>query len=417
MCARRLHYFFKIMNRKFGGVENMKQKLMQMLEARKEEMIQIRRYLHENPEISFQEEKTAQYIVDFYKGKDVEVRTNVGNGYGIIVTITGAKPGKTIGLRADFDALPITEETDVPFKSKNEGVMHACGHDGHTAYMLILADCLIQLKDEISGTIKIIHQHAEEVPPGGAKSIVESGVLDDLDAVYGAHLFPTHPAGFIGYRSGDAFAGRTYFKLIVQGRGGHGSSPHLANDSIVAAAHFVTTVQTVISRRLNPFDMGVVTIGSFDGKGTFNVIKDSVEIEGDVRYMTVETQAIIDREIHRIVKGLEVEFGVTCELSYVADYPPLKNDAHITEKTVELLQNANDSDITEISEYPMLSGSEDFAYYLEKTPGTFLCIGCKPKGVDVAHFNHHPKFDIDEDALLVVAKAIGQVVCSYSESL
>lgn len=392
----------------------MKEQLIKMLEDRKDEMIQIRRYLHEHPELSFKEEKTAQYIIDFYKGKDVEIETNVGNGYGIIVTIKGGKPGKTIGLRADFDALPITEETDLPFKSKNEGVMHACGHDGHTAYMLILADCLIQLKDSLSGTIKIIHQHAEEVPPGGAKSIIETGILDDLDAVFGIHLFPTHPSGFIGYRSGYAFAGRTYFKLVVQGRGGHGSSPHLANDSIVAASYFVTAIQTVISRRINPFEMGVVTIGSFDGKGTFNVIKDSVEIEGDVRYMTGETQKIIDQEIHRIVKGLESQFDVTCELTYTADYPPLKNDPQITNEVINILKTSNDPDINDIAEYPMLSGSEDFAYYLEKAPGAFLCIGCKPKGVDVAHFNHHPKFDIDEDALLVAAKSVGHIVSHYS---
>src|SRR4051794_28497520 len=140
----------------------MKSELMELLESRSDEMIAIRRHLHENPELSFKEEKTAQYIADFYKGKDVEVQTNVGNGYGIVVTIKGDKPGKTLGLRADFDALPIQEETDVPFKSKKDGVMHACGHDGHTAYLLILADCLIQLKSSIAGTIKIIHQHAEE---------------------------------------------------------------------------------------------------------------------------------------------------------------------------------------------------------------------------------------------------------------
>ena len=201
--------------------------------------------------------------------------------------------------------------------------MHACGHDGHTAYLLVLADCLIQLKSSLSGTIKIIHQHAEETPPGGAKSIVESGLLDDLDAVYGVHLFPTNPAGDVGYRSGFAMAGSTYFKLVIKGVGGHGSSPHMANDAIVAGAHFVTAIQTVISRRLNPFDMGVITIGSFDGKGSFNVIKDSVELEGDVRYMTDENEELIDKEIHRIVSGIEAEFGVTCELDYIPDYPPL----------------------------------------------------------------------------------------------
>jgi amidohydrolase len=394
----------------------MKTQLMEMLESRKEEIIEIRRYLHEHPELSFQEQKTAQYIANFYKGKDVEVQTNVGNGYGIIITIKGGKPGKTIGLRADFNALPIVEETDVPFKSKNEGVMHACGHDGHTAYLLVLADCLIQLKADMAGTIKIIHQHAEETPPGGAKSIVESGVLDDLDAIFGIHLFPNKPAGSIGFRSGYAMAGRTYFKLKIQGVGGHGSSPHMANDSIVAGAHFVTAVQTIISRRLNPFDVGVVTIGSFDGKGSFNVIKDSVELEGDVRYMNGETQQLIEKEIRRMVKGIEVEFGVSCELTYTADYPPLYNDPELTAVAKTAIENADDPDIKEIYEGAMISGSEDFAYYLEKIPGCFFYIGASPKGVENPYFNHHPKFDIDEEALLVAAKAVGQVVCRYCEA-
>ncbi len=389
----------------------MKEQLMKMLEQRKDEMIQIRRHLHENPELSFQEEKTAQYIVDFYNGKDVEIQTNVGNGYGIIVTIKGGKPGKTIGLRADFDALPIHEETDVPFKSKNEGVMHACGHDAHTAYLLVLADCLIELKDELAGTIKVIHQHAEEVPPGGAKSMVESGLLDGVDAVYGIHLFPTDPAGVVGYHSGYSMAGRTYFNLKIQGVGGHGSSPHLANDAIVAGAHFVTAIQTIVSRRLDPFSMGVITIGSFDGKGQFNVIKDSVELEGDVRYMTTEVQELIDKEVHRITKGIEEEFGVKCELDYVSDYPPLFNDPEITAGVVAALQSSTEPEITSVKEFPMFSGSEDFAYYAAKYPACFFYIGCKPKGVEKAYFNHHPKWDIDEDALLVAAKAVAEVVC------
>jgi amidohydrolase len=394
---------------------NVKSKLMNMLEARKGEIVQIRRHLHENPELSFKEEKTAQYIIDFYKGKGVSIQTNVGNGLGIIVTIEGGKPGKTIGLRADFDALPITEEAEVPFRSKNEGVMHACGHDGHTAYLLVLADCINELKDSLSGTIKIIHQHAEETPPGGAKSMMESGALDELDAVFGIHLFPSHPAGVVGYRGGYSMAGRTYFKLAIKGVGGHGSSPHMANDAIVAGAHFVTAVQTVISRRLNPFDMGVVTIGSFDGKGSFNVIKDRIEIEGDVRYMTAETQQLIDKEIHRIVKGIETEFDVQCELTYVPDYPPLYNDPELTEFVKNSLESMNDKEIKKVVEFPVFSGSEDFSYYAEKIPGCFFYIGCKPKGVEKAYFNHHPKFNIDEDALLIASKSVAQVVCRFYE--
>lgn len=393
----------------------MRSKLMEMLEARKDEMIAIRRHLHQYPELSFEEENTAQYIIDFYKGKDVQVETNVGNGYGIIVTITGKKPGKKIGLRADFDALPITEEADVAFKSKNEGVMHACGHDAHTAYMLVLADCLIELKDEINGTIKIIHQHAEEVPPGGAKSIVESGKLDDLDAIFGIHILPLDEAGVVGYHSGYSFSGRAYFKLKIQGLGGHGSSPHKANDAIVAGAHFVTAVQTIVSRRINPIDTGVVTIGSFDGKGSFNVIKDSIEIEGDIRYMTDETQAVIAKEMKRIVEGIQVQFGVECTLDYEADYPPLYNDPGYTTFVAEALKAVDDKDIKEVKEYPALAPSEDFAYYLEKIPGSYFFIGCTPKGVKEPYFNHHPKFDIDEDSILVAAKSVGHVVCSFFE--
>ena len=393
----------------------MKDKLMKMLEGRKEEIIEIRRYLHEHPELSFEEASTSKYIEEFYKGKDVKVETNVGGGYGVIVTITGGKPGKTIGLRADFDALPIFEETDVPFKSKNPGVMHACGHDGHTAYLLVLADCLIQLKDEIPGTIKIIHQPAEEVPPGGAIGIIESGLLDDLDHIFGIHLLPLGPSGVVGYNSGYVFPGRAYFKLKIQGVGGHGSSPHLANDAIVAGSYFVTAIQTIVSRRLNPFDMGVITIGSFNGNGTFNVIKDSVEIEGDVRAMTEETRKLIEQEIHRIAKGIEVEFDVTCELTYTPDYPPLYNDPEVTEMVATCLRNAKDKDITDIREFPKMAPSEDFAHYAEKFPACFFYICCTPKGIEKPYFNHHPKFDIDEDALLVAAKAVGQVVCGYYE--
>lgn len=384
-----------------------------MLQERKDEITQIRRHLHEHPELSFHEAETAKFIQDFYKGKDVEVATEVGNGHAIVVTIKGGKPGKTIALRADFDALPIEEQTELPFKSKNPGVMHACGHDGHTAYLLVLADCLIQLKENIPGTIKIVHQHAEETPPGGAKSVVESGILDDVDQIFGIHVFPFGESGQVYYHSGYAMAGRTYFKLKIQGVGGHGSSPHMANDAIVAGAYFVTAIQTVVSRRLNPFDTGVITIGSFDGKGSFNVIKDAVELEGDVRYMNTENRDKMDAEIHRIVAGMEAMFGVTVELTYTNDYPPLYNDPAVTEQVVASLQKGVGEYLTGISEYDMLSGSEDFAYYLQKIPGVFFYIGAKPKNTSNAYFNHHPKFDIDEDALLVAAKSVADVVLDY----
>ncbi|RAM11144.1 amidohydrolase, partial [Listeria ivanovii] len=271
----------------------------------------------------------------------------------------------------------------------------------------------ISLKENIPGVIKIVHQHAEETPPGGAKSVVESGILNDVDQIFGIHVFPFGDSGEVYHHSGYSMAGRTYFKLKIQGVGGHGSSPHMANDAIVASAYFVTAVQTIISRRLNPFDTGVVTIGSFDGKGSFNVIKDAVELEGDVRYMNTENRNKIDAEIHRIVAGIEAMFGVTTELTYTNDYPPLYNDPNVTEQVVASLQKGVGEYLTAVSEYEMLSGSEDFAYYLEKIPGVFFYIGAKPKNTEQAYFNHHPKFDIDEDALLVAAKSVAEVVLDY----
>src|SRR3954447_18645792 len=328
----------------------MKNQLMSMLESRKDEIIEIRRYLHENPELSFKEEKTAQYIIDFYKGKDVEIQTNVGNGYGIIVTIKGGKLGKTIGLRADFDALPIVEEADVPFASKNEGVMHACGHDGHTAYMLVLAETLAEFKEQLKGTIRVIHQPAEEPPPGGAIGMIKAGVLDGVDAIIGIHVMSNMKTGHIYYRSGNTQTGRSYFKLVVQGRGGYGSSPHLANDAIVAASSFVMNVQTIVSRRINPFDTASITIGNFDGKGSFNVIKDSVTIEGDVRTMSPETREIVETELRTFTEGLEKSYGVKSTFEYTNDYPVLYNDPEVTEHVRQALEQASIPEVEAVLE-------------------------------------------------------------------
>ena len=390
--------------------------LMKMLEERKDEMIAIRRHLHENAEPSFQEVETAKYIAAFYEGKDVKIDKEIGGKLGIVVTIKGGKPGKTIGLRADFDALPLKEETGLPFASKNEGAMHACGHDGHTAYLMVLADCLIKLKDQLSGTVKIIHQNAEEMAPGGAKDIVASGVLNDLDYVFGIHFLPNGPAGTVGWHKGYTFTGRSYMKLKIKGMGGHGSSPHLANDAIVAGAYFVTEAQTVISRRLNPFDVGVITIGSFDGKGQFNIIKDSVELEGDIRCMSDNAREIVDKELHNLVAGLERGYGVTCDFTYKNDYPPLYNDEIVTDEVVKILEKAKarDKDIKEVKEFPAQAPSEDFSYYNDICKGCYFFIAATPKGVDKPAYNHSPKFDIDEDAILVAAKAVGYVLLGMS---
>jgi amidohydrolase len=390
---------------------SLKEKLFKQLEDNEDRMIQIRRHLHENPELSFKEEKTAQFIEEFYRDKEVSITTNVGNGNGIIVEIEGgAGEGPTLGLRADFDALPIVEEANVEFKSKNEGVMHACGHDGHTAYLLILGEALIDLKDEWKGKIKLIHQHAEEEPPGGAKSIVASGILDDLDEVYGIHLFPTIDVGDITVCAEEAMTGRSNFELKIQGSGGHGAMPHTTNDALVAGGYFVTTAQTIVSRRMNPNDSVVVSITAFDAPGGYNVIQDSVTLRGTVRYLSMDNQEPIYEEMERLVKGLEVTYGVECTLDYVYDYPVLYNTPEIIDEIEETLSESAGSYFEKVYRDKPQAASEDFAYYLQEKPGAFIFVGAKPEGVENAYPNHHPKFEVNEKSLIISAKAMADII-------
>lgn len=385
--------------------------LVERLREKEDRMIEIRRYLHQHPELSFKEVETPKYIADFYKDKDCKVETNIGQN-GVKVTIDSGKPGKTLAIRADFDALPIKEEIGLPFASKNEGVMHACGHDAHTAYMLILAETLIEMKDQFKGKVVIIHQPAEEMPPGGAQGMIKDGVLDGVDHVLGAHVMSTMEAGKVFYKEGFVQTGRAYFKLTVHGKGGHGSSPHMANDAIVAGANFVTTAQTVVSRRLSPFETGVVTIGSFDGKGQFNVIKDSIEIEGDVRALTDDTRDTIEKELTRLVKGLESTFGVTCDFEFNKDYPALYNDPEFTSYVADTINNAEDNDIKGVEECEPQPPSEDFAFYAVELPSTFIYSGAAPEDGEI-YPHHHPKFNISESSMLVAAEAVGTVVLDY----
>lgn len=385
--------------------------LVERLREKEDRMIEIRRYLHQHPELSFKEVGTPKYIANFYKDKDCKVETNVGQN-GVKVTIDSGKPGKTLAIRADFDALPIKEETGLPFASENEGVMHACGHDAHTAYMLILAETLIEMKDQFKGKVIVIHQPAEEMPPGGAQGMIKDGVLEGVDHVLGAHVMSTMEAGKVFYKEGFVQTGRAYFKLTVHGKGGHGSSPHMANDAIVAGANFVTTAQTVVSRRLSPFETGVVTIGSFDGKGQFNVIKDSIEIEGDVRALTDDTRDTIEKELTRLVEGLESTFGVTCDFEFNKDYPALYNNPEFTSYVADTIKNAGDNDIKGVEECEPQPPSEDFAFYAVELPSTFIYSGAAPEDGEI-YPHHHPKFNISESSMLVAAEAVGTVVLDY----
>ncbi len=290
--------------------------------------------------------------------------------------------------------------------------MHACGHDGHTAYLLILAESLAELKDEINGTVKIIHQPAEEVAPGGAKPMIEAAVLEDVDKVFGIHLMTDMDLGKVYYRSGNTQTGRANFNMTITGKGGHGAYPNTANDAIVAGAAFVTNVQSIISRRVNPFDMATVTIGNFDGKGQNNVIQNSVELGGDVRTMSKESREVIEKEFHKYAKGLEEMYSVDVDLDYKNDYPVLYNDPEETERVVEALKTHPIPEITGVEETDQVAASEDFAYYLEEVPGSYFYVGAVPADEE-AYPHHHPKFFINEESLTIAAKAIAAVVDEY----
>ncbi|MBO1198700.1 amidohydrolase [Staphylococcus simiae] len=387
---------------------NLRETVFKKIEDKQQRIIELRRHLHSHPELSFEEENTSQFIKDFYKDKDVKMHTDLNGQHGLVVEINGGQPGNTIALRADFDALPIKEDTGLEFASQHEGVMHACGHDAHTAYLLGVAEALIEVKEDLPGTVKIIHQHAEEVPPGGAQDILASGVLDDVDEVYGIHFFPNLDVGTIFVHQGEAFAGRSNFDMHIQGKGGHAAMPQNTNDALVAGAYFVTEAQTVVSRRIDPLESAVVSISAFEAPGGYNVIQDNVTLRGTVRYMNEDLKETLYNEINNIAQGLETTFNVKVNLDYKYDYPVLYNNDKQTDAVQQILEQAQGSYVTDVVDLGPITGSEDFAYYLTDKPGTFIVVGAKPVDHEVYPL-HHPKMVLNEDGFQVAAKAIADI--------
>jgi amidohydrolase len=384
--------------------------LFSKLENYYEEMVSIRRYLHQHPELSFQEVNTANYIKAYYENLGIEVKGNVG-GNGVVAKIYGSKPGNTIALRADFDALPIQEENEVPYKSLTPGVMHACGHDGHTATLLVLAKALNELKDELEGTYVMIHQHAEEYAPGGAISMIKDGCLDGVDAIFGTHLWASEPTGKIQYRKGPIMAAADRFEIHIQGQGGHGAQPHKTKDAVVIASQLVLNLQQIVSRKVNPVESAVLSVGSFVAENAFNVIADKAKLVGTVRTFSEDVRTLIEKEIERVVKGTCMT--ADCEYTYEFDrgYPAVVNHDNETDFLVDCVSSIPGVETVEESELQM--GGEDFAYYLQHVKGTFFFTGARPEGVPAAYPHHHPKFDIDEKALLVAAKTLGSAALNY----
>lgn len=376
-----------------------------------EEVVSWRRHLHQYPELSFQENETAKYIKEQLEsfGFD-EIRTEVG-GHGIVATLTGTELGKTIALRADFDALPIDDEKDVPYRSKNPGVMHACGHDGHTAALLGTAKALIQHRSFIKGKVVFIFQPAEETPPGGAKFMIEEKALEGVDYVFGAHLASDIPVGKVAVGDGYKMAAVDKFKITLQGKGGHGARPHDAIDPIVIGSDVVSALQKIVSRRVNPLQSAVVTIGVFESGKAFNVIPDKARLEGTVRSFDGDVRESVKANIHSIVQGITEGFGAKFEIDYVHGYPALYNHPEETAIVRDLFEDQFSRD--GVVEFEPGMGAEDFSYYLLEKPGTFFKVGSQNED-EATHFpHHHPRFDIDERALLNTEKAFVKIISHY----
>jgi len=370
--------------------------LQEKIEEVKEEVIAWRRYLHQHPELSFQEEKTSQYIYDTLASfGNIELTRPTKTS--VVGKIIGAKPGKTIAFRADMDALPIEEENNSPFRSTNPGVMHACGHDGHTAMLLGAAKVLSALKDEIEGEIRLIFQHAEELFPGGAEELVQAGVMEGVDAVIGAHLWAPLEIGKIGIVYGPMMAAPDTFYITVKGKGGHAALPHETVDSIAIAAQVVTNLQHIVSRNTDPLDPLVLSVTQFVAGTTHNVIPGTVEICGTVRSFDANLRKSVPVLMERIVKGLTEAHGAGYAFDYQYGYRPVINQEEITKAVEESIIDLYGEEAVDRMKPNM--GGEDFSAYLQKARGTFFYIGAGNPDKEAVYPHHHARFAIDEDAL------------------
>ena len=357
-----------------------------------------RRDFHQYPELSFQEYRTAETISKHLVSFGIEDRTEVGKT-GVVGEIVFGD-GPTIALRADMDALPIQEVGDLKYKSKNEGVMHACGHDGHMAILLGAANALSKNKKLKKGKVRFIFQPAEE-GAGGARYMIKDGCLDQVDEIYGLHLWNYQPVGEIGVKNGPIMAAADMFDIIIKGKGGHGATPQGTVDAIVVSSNLITMLQTIVSRNTNPLDNTVVTIGEINGGQNFNVIADEVRLSGTTRAYTENNRNMIKKRMQDIIDGVSKSFGAEIVLKYKEGYPPTINH----EDPTKLVLEASSMVVGKGAGYPYLSmGGEDFSYYLQKVPGCFFFVGSAPDNNNILSTPHHcSHFDIDERSLLIVA--------------
>ncbi|MCL1936217.1 MAG: amidohydrolase [Defluviitaleaceae bacterium] len=372
------------------------------LEKIKEEIIEIRRHLHKNPELSFHEEKTPAFIYDYLKKLgNFDIRKNVG-GRGVVAELKGKNDGKTVALRADFDALPIQDEKDVSYKSEIDGVMHACGHDAHTASLLGVAKVLSQNTKKFDGKVRFIFQHAEEVSPGGAIAMIEDGCLDGVDAIFGNHMSSEKEVGITLYGYGEIMANADMFQIIIQGKGGHGAYPHNSIDPIVLSANIITNFQQIVSRRTSSIEPCVLSVCKINSGTASNIIPDTAEIAGTVRTYNKNVQDKIITEMEKIIKGICESAGANYTFKYEKGYPAVINTKDETDLVKEVMNTLG----FESEEMKPRMGGEDFSYYLQKVPGSFFYTGSGNKKKGITYPHHHPKFDVDENSIINAAKVL-----------
>jgi amidohydrolase len=368
------------------------------IRALQPQLVEWRRSLHQKPELGFKEQLTSQFIAQKLQKWGIEHQTGIAKT-GIVATIRSNHPGPVFAIRADMDALPIQEENDVAYRSQHDGLMHACGHDGHTAIALGTAYYLSQHRDNFTGTVKIIFQPAEE-GPGGAQPMIEEGVLKnpDVDAIIGLHLWNNLPLGTVGVRNGALMAAVECFKCTIFGKGGHGAIPHQTIDSIVVAAQIVTALQTIVARNIDPIDSAVVTVGELHAGTAHNVIADTAKMKGTVRYFNPKLRGFLDKRIEQIIAGICQSHGASYELDYWQKYPPVINDSKIAELIRSVALEVVETPAGIVPDCQTMA-AEDMSFFLQEIPGCYFFLGSANPAKDLAYPHHHPKFDFDETAL------------------
>lgn len=375
----------------------------------KDDVIRWRRYLHQNPELAFNETATSQLVYD--QLVEFGLLVSRPTETGIMARLIGDKPGATIAFRADMDALPIQEETGLKFASRREGVMHACGHDGHTAILLGVAKLLSGVSKRLSGELRFLFQPAEEVPPGGAEAMVEAGVLEGVEAVIGLHLQALGEVGLVELRPGPVQAAADTFEIMVEGQGGHAAYPHKVVDSIAVAVEIVSNLQYIVSRNMDPLDPAVLSVTRFNGGTADNVIPMAVTLGGTVRIFKPELSDMVAERMQRIAGSVASAHGAGAVVRYRKGYRPVVNDEGATQRVREALRGTL-GEAAVLEARPIMAG-EDFSAYQARVPGCFFYVGAGNEDKGITYPHHHPRFDIDEASLLVGVRSFLAIAEAY----